>query len=452
MTNKTISQRYFSDSIHNYLVLGCGNADSYHYRMLAANRIRGVLQADIRFEDGGAFLFYDITARQHLKGLYEDRKMPGVQAKRLLYDIAGTGRALAEHLLDARGILWGPEYLYFDYVTERYECVYYPGAGQISAPAELFDWLMDHIDLRDKETAAAVMFLQEMAKGPNFLLCEDVLDRAYRKDEDSFPFGTEPEGAGALWQRDLPEAGDRSGGDRGDAPAGKTPLERAGTDAGLFDEKQDERHAGWVVWLLLILSVVFLLTAGALEILYFRRILQEPLGTYAGIGGAVFLVLAAGSGTAGALAGRRISRKEVRQIREIEKEEDTSLQPAMEFSADLLEDPGEIRQEERELLRTDKGHEKLYGTGKARRYHIGLSDLPCTVGTLPEFADILLPDPSVSGLHVRFSRQEDDIVMTDLNSTGGTYLNGKKLLPHESLVIHPEDTVRIGHLEFLYRP
>jgi len=57
----------------------------------------------------------------------------------------------------------------------------------------------------------------------------------------------------------------------------------------------------------------------------------------------------------------------------------------------------------------------------ARR--ILLDDLPLTVGRVPP-ADLVLGDITVSRRHCRFSRVDQHVVLHDLGSTNGTYVNG----------------------------
>ena len=66
-------------------------------------------------------------------------------------------------------------------------------------------------------------------------------------------------------------------------------------------------------------------------------------------------------------------------------------------------------------------------------------------GTL---ADIRLEDPFASSRHARIVRQGDVLVIEDLDSTNGTYLNGTRLDGPQPL--HPGDRIRIGDNEFSF--
>jgi FHA domain len=63
-------------------------------------------------------------------------------------------------------------------------------------------------------------------------------------------------------------------------------------------------------------------------------------------------------------------------------------------------------------------------------------------------ADIRLEDPFASSRHARIDRQGDVLVIEDMGSTNGTYLNGQPLSGPQPL--HPGDRIRIGDNEFSY--
>jgi hypothetical protein len=63
-------------------------------------------------------------------------------------------------------------------------------------------------------------------------------------------------------------------------------------------------------------------------------------------------------------------------------------------------------------------------------------------------ADIRLQDTFASSAHARLTPQGDVIVLEDLGSTNGTYLNGEPLRGPQPL--HVGDSIRIGDSEFTF--
>lgn len=63
-------------------------------------------------------------------------------------------------------------------------------------------------------------------------------------------------------------------------------------------------------------------------------------------------------------------------------------------------------------------------------------------------ADIRLGDTFASSAHARLLRQGDAVVLEDLGSTNGTYLNGEPVTGPQPL--HDGDRIRIGDSEFSF--
>lgn len=98
-----------------------------------------------------------------------------------------------------------------------------------------------------------------------------------------------------------------------------------------------------------------------------------------------------------------------------------------------------------------KKEKKLYGVNKGNKYHISLEQLPCTIGKMAGNVDIVIKDSTISRIHARFTKQEDGIYVTDMNSTNGTFKNGLRLEPNETVKIECGDELRFGKMTFCYR-
>ncbi len=66
-----------------------------------------------------------------------------------------------------------------------------------------------------------------------------------------------------------------------------------------------------------------------------------------------------------------------------------------------------------------------------------------------DHAEIRLEDPFASSRHARVYTQAGTLVLEDLRSTNGTYLN-EELLDTTPRPLHPGDHVRIGESEFVF--
>jgi hypothetical protein len=63
--------------------------------------------------------------------------------------------------------------------------------------------------------------------------------------------------------------------------------------------------------------------------------------------------------------------------------------------------------------------------------------------------DVVLDDPSVSGLHACVERFAAGCVIRDLGSTNGTFVNGKRVV--NSVVLRSGDQIRVGETDIFFR-
>ncbi|XP_059593554.1 uncharacterized protein LOC100263360 isoform X1 [Vitis vinifera] len=72
-----------------------------------------------------------------------------------------------------------------------------------------------------------------------------------------------------------------------------------------------------------------------------------------------------------------------------------------------------------------------------------------TVGRLPDKADLVIPVATVSGLHARIQKKEGGLLVTDLDSTNGTFIDDKKLSPGVAAPVSPGSCITFGNMTLL---
>lgn len=68
-----------------------------------------------------------------------------------------------------------------------------------------------------------------------------------------------------------------------------------------------------------------------------------------------------------------------------------------------------------------------------------------TLGRLP-YNEVVLPYPSISGVHARAYQDRGRLYLEDLQSRNGTFLNGFPVVRGELVVVRPEDVLQLGSL------
>ncbi|XP_038902005.1 zeaxanthin epoxidase, chloroplastic [Benincasa hispida] len=69
-----------------------------------------------------------------------------------------------------------------------------------------------------------------------------------------------------------------------------------------------------------------------------------------------------------------------------------------------------------------------------------------TVGRLPDKADIVIPVATVSALHARIKNQEDRLLVIDLDSTNGTFIDDKRLNPGVVAAVSSGNCITFGDI------
>ncbi|KAF2306480.1 hypothetical protein GH714_018456 [Hevea brasiliensis] len=118
---------------------------------------------------------------------------------------------------------------------------------------------------------------------------------------------------------------------------------------------------------------------------------------------------------------------------------------------------GPVHASEAEISSTDAQERWLLqpvGDGDSR--HIGykvkmpdafeIASNEVTVGRLPDKADMVIPVATVSGIHARIQKKEGNLLVTDLDSTNGTFIDDKRLRPGVVAKAPPGSILTIGDI------
>jgi len=79
---------------------------------------------------------------------------------------------------------------------------------------------------------------------------------------------------------------------------------------------------------------------------------------------------------------------------------------------------------------------------------VDLVEFPFTVGRAHE-CNLVVDSSDVSRLHARFDFDHQQVYITDLNSTNGTYLNNQALEPHKQTRLRAGDQINVGNVALL---
>lgn len=69
------------------------------------------------------------------------------------------------------------------------------------------------------------------------------------------------------------------------------------------------------------------------------------------------------------------------------------------------------------------------------------------LGTDPKICNVVFESDKVSGSHCIFSYRDEELMLTDLGSTCGTFVNGRRLAVNEQVAISDGDLIYLGDVD-----
>ena len=169
---------YRREMKYNYMIINPeGTAwRSYECQMLEENVIDGLLRFQTRQSNGLIQFYYEITSRQPLGRLLENRTISGEEIRRLVIGISNVLDQIERYLLDESSILLTPEYIYVEPDSFRIWLCLVPGVRQDfpGAYSELLEYILGKVNHQDKDSVVLAYGLYQETRKENYGM-EDIL-------------------------------------------------------------------------------------------------------------------------------------------------------------------------------------------------------------------------------------------------------------------------------------
>ena len=81
---------------------------------------------------------------------------------------------------------------------------------------------------------------------------------------------------------------------------------------------------------------------------------------------------------------------------------------------------------------------------------IYLNEELTVIGKLENACDAVIDLPTVSRVHAKVRKREEEYYLTDLNSRNGTSVNGRLLRPEEEYLLQAEDEVDFAQARYIF--
>ena len=454
---------YKRDMNHNYLILYGEdeiNTDSYQVRMLVGNVIPSLLKCRIQGMDGRFLVYFDITSKQALSVLYEEKKM-GVEDLRLIF--GGFVKAMedaAEYLMNPGQFIISPEYIYTD--IEKQEIYFCMMPGYEKDIKEQFQFLTEYIlpkiDHQDQDAVILGYGVYKRAMEDSFHL-EHIKEELYKTQgqqgttttkaeqmkteseqrQESEDFNPEEEG---FWEneeinQEFVRDGEKS--KRLSLPQKTGVIVLA---AILLCGIAATTLMGYLPYLETgtILGIIIVLVACVMLFVYVSKIKKKP--------GALRQGREEERDKPKGITGKVPTDQTDQSQNTIQSVVKSTNKPVVK-SSQLHADYGETVVLSAGAV---SGPASLVSKEPGELATIYINEDLTVIGKLETACDAVISLPTVSRIHEKIRKKEDAYYLTDMNSRNGTAVNGRLLLPDEEYRLEPEDEVDFAQARYIFLP
>lgn len=133
----------------------------YQYSILSRCQIRGLLPCSLRYIDGRAYLYYDISSRQNMALLYGNRCITREWVRDFMWSMKHIQQELGRFLLNVDNVLWHPEHIFQELERNVFSFLYVPYYNGDSGFMKLMEFWVEHIDYNDEGLVDCVYRMYE---------------------------------------------------------------------------------------------------------------------------------------------------------------------------------------------------------------------------------------------------------------------------------------------------
>lgn len=143
----------------------------YQYCILSRGGIKGLLPSSLRYLDGEAYLYYDITSKQNIIQLYGRRFITREWLNDFMWSFGQIQKELERFLLDEQNVIWYPEHIFQDLENNIFSFLYIPYYEGENSFGKLLEYLVERIDYEDEILVECVykMYEQYERNGDTYL-------------------------------------------------------------------------------------------------------------------------------------------------------------------------------------------------------------------------------------------------------------------------------------------
>lgn len=447
---------YKRDMNHNYLILYGEkdiNTDSYQVRMLVGNIIPSLLKCRIQGVDGKFMMYFDITSKQAVSTLYEEKKLGNEDLRLIFGGFVRVMEEAAEYLINPAQLVLKPQYIFADCEKKELFFCLMPGYDKdIKEQFQLLtEYILPKIDHEDSEAVILGYGVYRRTMENSFHL-EHIKEELYRKQNNKEEIKTETE-------KDSREISVQETGE-------ESLMQSSGMSENFWREEKTEKTdshklfgkkvAVFVLILLALAGVTMAISGGYLP----HQDISVLLGVVlAGMGGIMLAVLIIRKA-------KNVYKQPQRESREKPQLSEKFVRPPVnEMLQEGSDDSIKTMMEKKSLHREREedfgetvvlsagvvsGPASLVSREPGELAPIYLQEELTVIGKLENACDAVIDLPTVSRIHAKIRKREEEYYLSDMNSRNGTIVNGRLLLPEEEYRLQEEDEVDFAQARYIF--
>lgn len=157
----------------------------YQYCILSRGGIRGLLPCSLRYINGKAYLYYDITSRQNVAQLYRKQHLTREWIKDFFWSYGKIKQELGRFLLDERNILLHPEQIFEDLSNHNFSFLYLPYYEDENGFIKLMEFMVERLDYEDEILVECVYKIYEQYEQNGEVYLQEKVFEDIRKLEEA---------------------------------------------------------------------------------------------------------------------------------------------------------------------------------------------------------------------------------------------------------------------------
>lgn len=432
--------KYEIDMQTSYLILE-GKKDSsksYMSKMILSNNIPGLLLTELRCIDNKECFYYNISLKQSLDNIYENQLIGYLQLKNLLTDIIGSLENSSKYLLEEEGFILSPKYIYINQNNQKPYLCYYVGYGKplIEQFSKLIEYFLNKVDYKDEEAVLLVYAIYKEIKESNitFKKLKIELNKEFNKEQRAIiPSNNSKENKHKEESAKIINS-DQLSPQVFEVQNTKKEKEEYKESQGSNKLKSDKKSFVLAIISFLVVIIIFLL---ALQLKLLHNSFKTKIDMVKVMCLLTILICIEG------LVMSTIFNKENKASDMTRNDKDIDSSPnEMEAISNLT-----INNEVYYL----QGETYNIVTNNTDRVNVYIDVSPFVIGKNSRGVNYKIDDDTVSRFHAKIEVLDKTVLLTDLGSTNGTYVNDKKIEEHLPYKLRINDNVRFSRCKFVLK-